>query len=115
MGSISNLVDLAVTGASDSGSSTPTKHIPPEPPAEDQVQIATIPSSSQVEQLQTTSPSSFQAVVADSIRKLRTAAMQSTDPAEVAALSDLADRFQRLEEDQVSSPSNTVQNSSLSS
>jgi hypothetical protein len=41
--------------------------------------------------------------------------MQSTDPAEVAALSDLADRFQRLEEDQVSSPSNTVQNSSLSS
>jgi hypothetical protein len=98
MGTISNLGDLTFTGVSDSSPSAPVKHNPPEPPMEDQVQIASIPSSEQVEQLQSASPSNFQEVVADSIRKLRIAASQSTDPAEVAALSDLADRFQRLEE-----------------
>ena len=110
MGSISKLGDLAFNGPSDSNFSTPVKHVPPQPPVEDQVQIATIPSAAQVEQLQSTSSSSFEAVVADSIRKLRTAASQSTDPAEAAALSDLANHFQRLEEDsQASTSSNTVQ------
>jgi hypothetical protein len=110
MGSISKLGDLTFSGPSDSTFSAPVKHVPPQPPIEDQVQIATIPSASQVEQLQSTSASSFEAVLADSIRKLRTAASQSTDPAEVQYLSGLADHFQRLEEDsQTSAPSNAVQ------
>ena len=110
MGSIGKLGDLTFTGPSDSSFSTPVKHVPPQPPLEDQVQIATIPSAAQVEQLQSTSSSSFEAVVADSIRKLRTAASQSTDPAEVQYLSGLADHFQRLEEDSpANAPSNSVQ------
>jgi hypothetical protein len=111
MGSISNLGDLTFTGPSNSSFSTPVKHIPPEPPMEDRVQIATIPSLAQVEQLQSTSLSSFEAVVAESIRKLRTAALHSTDPVEVEYLSGLADSFQRLEEDgQASAPTNAAQN-----
>jgi hypothetical protein len=111
MDSISKLADQTLAGPSDPSFSAPTKHIPPEPPVEDQVQIATIPSSAQVELLQSTSPTSFEAVVADSIRKLRTAALQSTDPAEAQALSGLADRFQRLEEDgQANASSNPAQN-----
>jgi hypothetical protein len=42
--------------------------------------------------------SSFQAVVSDAIRKLRAAASGSSDPVEAAYLSELANRFQRLED-----------------
>jgi hypothetical protein len=115
MGSISKLGGLTFTGLSGSSLSTPTKHIPPQPPVEDQVQIASIPSSAEVEQLQSTSPSSFQAVVSDSIRMLRTAAFQSTDPVEAEYLSGLADRFQRMQEDgQASAPSGAAQTPSSS-
>jgi hypothetical protein len=100
-GNMSSISEIGVTVASfsDSNFSAPTKHVPPVPPMEDQVQIAAVPSSVQVEQLESTSPSSFQAVIADAIVKLRAAALDSADPAEVAYLSGLADRFQRLEED----------------
>jgi hypothetical protein len=115
MSSISEIGDVTLASFSDSTFSTPTKHIPPVPPMEDQVQIAAVPSSVQVEQLQSSSPSSFQAVVADAILKLRAAALHSTDPAEVTYLSDLADRFQLLEEDgQASGLSITPQNLSSS-
>jgi hypothetical protein len=67
-------------------------------PVEDQVQIATVPSVAQVEQLQSTRPSSLQAVLGDAILKLRAAAFQSNDPSEIAYLSGIADRFQRIEE-----------------
>jgi hypothetical protein len=115
MSSISEIGDITVASFSDSNLSTPAKHIPPVPPMEDQVQIAAVPSWAQVEQLESTSPSSFQAVVSDAIFKLRAAALNSADPAEVAYLSDLADHFQRLELDgQGSSPSIAPSNPSSS-
>jgi hypothetical protein len=98
MGSINSLGDMAFIGPSDSRFSPPPKHIPPVPPVEDQVQIATVPSVAQVEQLQSTRPSSFQAVLGDAILKLRAAAFQSNDPMEIAYLSGIADRFQRMEQ-----------------
>lgn len=57
-----------------------------------------MPLSAQVEQLQGTDASTFQAVLSDAIRKLRAAASESSDPVEAAYLSDLANRFQWLEE-----------------
>jgi hypothetical protein len=98
MGSINKSGDLAFIDTSDSSFSTPTRHIPPVPPMEDQVQIATVPSVAQVEQLQSANSSSLEAVLGDAIIKLRAAAFQSTDPLEVQYLSTIADRFQRMEE-----------------
>ena len=65
MGSISKIGGLTFPRLSDF--SAPTKHVPPAQPIEDQVQIAAVSSSVQVEQLQSTSPSSLQAVFADAI------------------------------------------------
>ncbi|HEY1757485.1 MAG TPA: hypothetical protein VGG72_19085 [Bryobacteraceae bacterium] len=98
IGSVNNISDLAFTGPSDSSYLAATRHIPPEPPIEDQVQIASIPSAAQVEQLQSTNPSTFQQVVADAIGQLRTAEAQSTDPGEVAVLSGQAASFERMED-----------------
>jgi hypothetical protein len=98
MGSINNLGDLAYLGPSDSSFPTSIKHVPPLPPLEDQVQIATIPSVGQVEQLQNSSTSSLPELLGNAIPDLRSAAHHSTDPVEAAYLSGLADRFQSLEE-----------------
>jgi hypothetical protein len=66
---------------------------------EDQVHLATIPSTSQAELgLQDKQPPNLQEVLGDAIRNLRTAAAQSANPIEAAYLSGLADRFERLEE-----------------
>jgi hypothetical protein len=110
MGSISTLGDLTLAGPPDSSFSAPVRHIPPTPPVGDQVQIATIPSWAQVERLQGTSPSSLNAVLDDAIIELKTAALQSADPAEVQYLSDLADRLQLLQDAQANSPFIATQN-----
>jgi hypothetical protein len=111
MGSINNFGDVTFAGPWASSFSATATHIQPVPAAEDQVQIATIPPTAEVEQLQTTNPSSFEAVVGDAIHKLRAAALRSTDPLEAAYLSGLADRFQQLEEAGDASPSaNPTQN-----
>ncbi len=60
---------------------------------EDQVQLATVPLLAQVEEIQKTDTSSFQAVLSDAIRKLRVAAAETSDPTEAAYFSDLANRF----------------------
>lgn len=98
MGSISNLGDRTLTGFSDSRVSGSGSRVQPAPALEDQIQIAKIPPTTQLEELQTTNPSSFQAVVTDAILQLRAAAFQTTDPNEAAYISGLADRFQELEE-----------------
>jgi hypothetical protein len=95
---INNLGDVTFTSQPDPSFSASATRSIPVPPLEDQVQISTIPSTAQVELVQITNPSSFQAVVGEAIQKLRTAASRSTDPVETAYLSGLADRFQRLEE-----------------
>jgi hypothetical protein len=111
MGSINNLDDVTFSGPLTATFSAPTARIPPAPPVEDQVQIASIPTTAEVERLQTMNPSSFQAVVGDAIQKLRAAALRSTDPLEAVYLSGLADRFQRLEEaGEAASPANPAQN-----
>ena len=95
MGPIQHLGNLVATGPSDS---SPAPRKPGVQPVGDQAQLATVPLSAQVDQIHRTDPSSFQAVLSDAIRKLRVAAAGSSDPAEAAFLSGLADRFQRLSE-----------------
>ena len=102
MGSINNLGNPPAIGPADSPS--PTRKAAIQPGA-DQVQLATVPLPAQVDQQRTTTdPSSFKTVLRDSIEKLRVAASQCADPAEAAYLSGLANRFQRLEEAEGSSP-----------
>jgi hypothetical protein len=95
MGPINNLGNLAAPGPSDTGSSGRKADVPR---GEDQAQLATVPLSAQVQEIHRTDPSSFQAVLSDAIRKLRAAAAESSDPAEAAYLSGLANGFQRLVE-----------------
>lgn len=95
MSSIGNLGALNFISPSDS---TPAARVRPVAVGEDQVQIATIPLTAQVQQLEK-SPASFHAVLDDAIRELRVAASQSTNAIETAYLSGLADRFQQLEEE----------------
>lgn len=111
---INHLGDPTFIGLSNPSLSAPVIRIPPVPPLEDQVQIATVPSTAQVELIQSTSPSSFQDVMGDAIHKLRAAALQTTDPGEAAYLSGLADAFQRLEDAGIppSAPSNSASNPS---
>jgi hypothetical protein len=95
MGSIHDLGNLTAIGLSDFSSSARKTSVQP---GDDQVQLATVPLAAQVEQLQRTDASSLQAVLSDAIRKLRSAASESSDPVEAGYLSDLANRFQWLEE-----------------
>ncbi len=101
MGSIHNLGNPAAIGPSESPS--PTRKAGAQPGA-DQVQLATVPLPAQIDQRTRTDPASFKTVLRDSIEKLRVAASQSSDPAEAAYLSGLANRFQRLEAAEDSSP-----------
>src|SRR5579864_8327719 len=101
MGSIHNLGNPPAIGASDSHSPARKASIQP---GSDQVQLATVPLSSQVDQLPRTDPADFKTVLRDSIQRLRVAASQSADPAEAAYLSGLANRFQRLEAADESGP-----------
>ncbi len=94
MGPLSNLGNPAAIGPSDSSlSKRKDVQVP-----EDQVQLATVPLLAQVEQIRKADASSFRAVLGDAIRKLRVAAAETSDPREAAYFSDLANRFQRLEE-----------------
>jgi hypothetical protein len=77
---------------------TPATRVQPVAAVVDQVQIATIPLTAQVQQLGNDTPPSFHAVLDHAIRQLRAAAGQSTNAVEAAYLSGLADRFQELEE-----------------
>jgi hypothetical protein len=95
MGPISNLGDLAGNGPADASSSTRKASVPV---VEDQAQLSTVPLEAQVEQIQRTHPSSFEAVLHDAVRGLRAAAAETPDPVQAAYLSGLANRFQRLEE-----------------
>jgi hypothetical protein len=101
MSSIENLGALNFISPSDS---TPAARVQPVAVGEDQVQIATIPLTAQVQQLESKTPSSFHAVLDDAIRELRVAASQSTNAIEIAYLSGLADRFQQLEEEGAGAP-----------
>ncbi len=66
---------------------------------QDQVHLASIPLTSQVEQqLEAKQPPNLQAVLGDAIRNLRAAASQTPNPIDSAYLSGLADRFERLQE-----------------
>jgi hypothetical protein len=105
MGPIRNLGDLAGNGPSDSSASTRKAS---GQAVEDQAQLSTVPLETQVEQIQSTHPSSFEAVLHDAIRGLRAAAAESADPAQVAYLSGLANRFQRLEDTGVPDVSSNV-------
>lgn len=96
MSSIENLGALNFIGPSDSA---PATHVAPAAAtAEDQVQIANIPLTTQVEQLGNKAVPSLYAVLDSAIRQLRAAASESTNAIETAYLSSLADRFQQLEE-----------------
>jgi hypothetical protein len=101
MGSIHNLGNPPAIGPSDSLS--PARKASNQPSA-DQVQLATVPLPAQVDQLPRTEPSTFKAILSSSIQELRIAASQCSDPAEAAYLSGLANRFQRLEAEEDSSP-----------
>jgi hypothetical protein len=68
------------------------------PVLEDLVEIANVPSLDQIASLQTSNPTEFQSVLSDAIRQLRQAESQTTDPAALAFLTSLADRFQQLQE-----------------
>ncbi len=70
---------------------------------EDQVQIASVPLTTEVEQPNVVP--SLNTVLDSAIRQLRAAASESTNAIETAYLSGLADRFQRLEETGISAPS----------
>jgi hypothetical protein len=107
MGSIHNLGDPSAIGPSDPNSVK--RKAEGIQPAEDQVQLATIPFPAQVDQLSRTDPSSLKNVLSDSVQQLRVAASQSSDPGEAAYLSGLADRFQRLEEEANSATSPSPQ------
>ena len=100
MGSIHNLGNPSAMDPSESTS--PTRRASNQSGA-DQVQLATVPLSTQLDQHARTDPSSLKTVLRDSIQKLRVAASQCSDPAEAAYLSGLANRFQRLEQAEVSS------------
>lgn len=106
MSSIENLGALSFIGLADSA---PAARVQPTAKVEDQVQIATVPLTAQV-QLENKAPSSFHAVLDSAIRQLRDAASQSTNAMETAYLSGLADRFQRLEEAGAGAPQNPAQN-----
>ncbi len=108
MSMIQNLSALNFIGPSDS---TPTTRIQPAAAVADQVQIATVPLTAQVQQLESKTPSSFRAVLDDAIRELRAAASQSTNAIETAYLSGLADRFQQLEEAGAGAPAQLGANS----
>jgi hypothetical protein len=107
MSSIENLGALSFIGPADSA---PAARVQPTAKVEDQVQIATVPLTTQVQQLENKAPSSFHAVLDIAIRQLRDAASQSTNAMETAYLSGLADRFQRLEEAGAGAPQNPAQN-----
>jgi hypothetical protein len=110
MGSIHNLGSPADNGLAESITSPRKGKVQP---GEDQVQLATVPLSAEVEQIQSKDPSSFQAVMADAIHKLRVAASESSNPIEAAFLSQLANRFQALEEaGNGGAPADPVQNPS---
>lgn len=100
MGAISNLGELSSVGASySSAAAAAPARLQAATPAVDQVHLSTIPSTTLAEQqLLDKNPPNLQAVLGDAVRNLRAAALQSSDPIEVAYLSGLADRFQRLEE-----------------
>ena len=100
MGSIHNLGDPSAIGPSDSTSPARKASIQP---GADQVQLATVPLSAQIDQLSRTDPSSLKKVLRDSIQELRAAASQCSDPTEAAYLTGLANGFQRLEETEGSS------------
>lgn len=68
------------------------------PVLQDLVELANVPSLVQIAPLQTSSPTEFQSVLSDAIRQLREAEAQTTDPATLAFLSGLADRFQQLQQ-----------------
>ena len=72
--------------------------VQPTASVQDQVQIAAIPLTAQVQQNGNDTPPSFHAVLDDAIRQLRAAAGKSTNAVEAAYLSSLAARFQRLEQ-----------------
>jgi hypothetical protein len=96
-----NSVGFGLNSIAESSPSTPSPTrttATAAPGSQDIVEIATVPSMSQLEPLQSGNPSQFQAVLSDAVRQLRAAAWQATDPIEAAYLSGLADRFQRLEE-----------------
>ena len=100
MGPMQNLHNPSAIDPSDSPS--PTRKTSAQPAA-DQVQLATVPLSAQLNQPPKADATSFKTLLRDSIQELRTAASQSSDPAEAAFLAGLANRFQRLEEAQDSS------------
>lgn len=64
----------------------------------DLVEISAIPSLIQVQQIQTFDPSQYQTVLTVAVRELKAAALQTSDPFEVAYLLDLAGKFQQLQE-----------------
>lgn len=97
MASIQTFGDVAVGGPTESGSSASQTRVHAAAAVQDRVELATVPPLSRVEQLKAHG-GSYEAVLGDAIRKLRAAALQSTDPVESAYLSGLANRFQRLAE-----------------
>jgi len=110
MGPIHNFGDQTTVGPSDSSFPTRKANVQP---TEDQAQLAAVPLSAQLEQLQKTDAPRFQAVLSDAVRELRAAASTSSDPVEAAYLSDLANRFQWLEESgNAGAPSNSVESPS---
>ena len=103
MGSI-NSVQFAFTQPSESAAlaSSPVGVASPRPTIssslQDLVEISQVPSMAQLSPLETADPTEFHAVLSDTVRRLKEAVLQTTDPIESAYLSGLVDQFQRLEE-----------------
>jgi len=64
----------------------------------DLIEISAVPSLFEAQQVQAHDPSQYQTVLTDAVRELKAAALQTSDPFEVAYLLDLAGKFQQLQE-----------------